>query len=44
MLMMSAWDDGDAGTFNLASGRVAAGGVAGGLTRKGHDAEEIGGA
>ena len=42
--MMSAWDDGDAGTFDLASDLVAAGGVASGLTRKGDDAEEIGGA
>ena len=43
VLMMSAWDDGDAGTFDLASDFVAAGGVAGGLSRKGDDAEEIGG-
>jgi hypothetical protein len=44
VLMMSAWDDGDAGTFDLASDLIAAGGAAGGLTRKGDDAEEIGGA
>ena len=43
VLMMSAWDDGDAGTFDLASDLVAAGGAASGLTRKGDDAEEIGG-
>ena len=47
VLRMSAWDDGDAGTFDLASDLVAAGGVAGGLTWSAVDdsaAEEIGGA
>ena len=42
VLMMSAWDDGEAGTFDLASDFVAAGGAASGLARKGDDAEEIG--
>ena len=46
VLMMSAWDDGDAGTFDLASDFVATGGVASGLTWSDVDdsaAEEIGG-